>query len=101
MANYSTRKERHSFYLSADWRNMRAYKLQLMPYCEECAKNGKIVPATEVHHIIDIVDAPDLILSFDNLQCLCHACHSSITFKRTRSKNKAKRGHLKLRYGLK
>jgi 5-methylcytosine-specific restriction endonuclease McrA len=39
----------------------------------------RAVPATEVDHIVDIVDAPHLRLEHSNLQSLCKPCHSAKT----------------------
>jgi 5-methylcytosine-specific restriction enzyme A len=98
---FETRKERQEFYLSSDWRNLRAYKLQLQPLCEECLSKGIFTPASEVHHKVDIKQDPSKILDYSNLSSLCKPCHSSHTLTQTRKANRFKRGHLKLRYGLK
>ena len=45
------------------------------PLCERCTKDGIVTPATEVHHIISIDDAPWLRLEVGNLESLCKACH--------------------------
>jgi 5-methylcytosine-specific restriction enzyme A len=64
------------FYSSRPWRKLRAYKLSVNPFCQkmECVNL-----ATEVHHIKDRADFPDLELCFDNLQSLCKTCHSTHT----------------------
>jgi len=53
--------------------------MQLMkqPLCEECQKYGKIVPATDVHHIVAKRDGGED--SEENFQSLCHSCHSKKT----------------------
>jgi len=64
------------FYQSKAWRNLRAYKLSLNPLCEN--ENCKNV-ATEVHHIKERKDFPELQLEINNLQSLCKPCHSTHT----------------------
>jgi 5-methylcytosine-specific restriction protein A len=68
---------RHKFYISSEWRRLREVKLMNHPLCEECSQLSWTVPATEVHHIEDIVKNPLKALDYNNLQSLCHECHSS------------------------
>jgi 5-methylcytosine-specific restriction enzyme A len=69
------------FYYSKEWRNLREYKLFLDPFCEECIKDNKhLVPAEDVHHIIEVKDDHKKALDIDNLISLCHSCHSKITY---------------------
>jgi 5-methylcytosine-specific restriction endonuclease McrA len=72
---------KQKFYLGKSWRVLRSEKLSNDPLCEMHLQRNQIVPATEVHHIIDIDDKPTLenALNYDNLMSLCKACHSSIT----------------------
>ena len=77
--NFNTREGRQLFYNSEEWRNLRKFKLQLVPLCEECLKASKVVAAKHIHHKIDIKDAPEKALDYDNLMSLCHSCHSRIT----------------------
>ena len=59
------------------WREIRDLYISKHPLCERCLEDGHLVPATEVHHIVDAAkgggdeDA--------NLMSLCKSCHSSIT----------------------
>jgi 5-methylcytosine-specific restriction protein A len=46
------------------------------PLCSDCLKVKRVVPATDVHHIAKVADAPDKRLDLDNLMSLCHSCHS-------------------------
>lgn len=71
----------NTFYSGAKWRNLRAYKLSIDPFCEICRKAGRIVPATCVDHIIPIMKDESLALEYSNLQSLCHSCHSTKTVK--------------------
>jgi hypothetical protein len=73
-----------SFYRSTAWRNKRAEKLRISPYCEcpDCV--GKMIKADMVHHILEISEggAP---LDLNNLQSLRnHPCHDKT---RARYKN--------------
>ena len=60
------------------WRLLSERKRQNDPLCERCADNGRVTPATEVHHIQSIADAPHLRLTWDNLMSVCAACHAEI-----------------------
>ena len=76
----STTEGRKKFYQSPEWRTMRRIKLVNNPFCEECAKNGLLIPAVDCHHITDIKDDPTKALKYDNLMSLCKGCHSTITY---------------------
>ncbi len=49
-----------------------------------CGRNGIITPATEIHHVIPcetartVEEMRRLMFDEDNLQSLCHDCHSSV-----------------------
>ena len=57
----------------------RAQILMDEPLCRECRKAGRIVPATDVDHIVARADGGTDDRS--NLQPLCHACHSRKTVR--------------------
>lgn len=68
------------FYSSQDWKKCRAaYISTRSGLCERCLKEGKIVPAREVHHKVRLTDKnindPSVALNFDNLEALCFECH--------------------------
>ncbi len=69
------------FYSCAPWRRVRALKLAESPLCEDPFRRhpGAFVLATDVDHRIPRRERPDLALAKDNLQPLCHACHSAKT----------------------
>lgn len=71
--------ERGRFYRRAAWRKCRAYKLSLNPLCELCLQRDQPTEATQVHHVVDYADRPDLAYELSNLQALCAPCHSKIT----------------------
>lgn len=60
----------------AAWRKLRASVLREQPLCEHCLRNDdRPVMATDVDHI----DNDPTNNSRDNLQSLCHECHSRKT----------------------
>lgn len=61
----------------ANWRRIRRMILIEEPLCRECMKHGVIKPATDVHHI----DGDVSTMNRDNLEPLCHECHSRHTAK--------------------
>ena len=65
-----------AFYKSPEWKKLRNQKFcDADGLCEECRKQGKIIPAKEVHHIKDIEHHWELRLNYDNLIALCKDCH--------------------------
>lgn len=63
------------------WLYLRRDKLTASPLCQRCEEEGRVTPATEVHHIIPVERALTRLekerLMFDptNLRALCHDCH--------------------------
>lgn len=68
------------FYNSSAWERCRAAYLSEHPYCERCLAAGRIVPAEHVHHKVwltqENIDDPMVTLGPDNLEALCHDCHT-------------------------
>ena len=64
------------------WRRLREIVLAEQPFCVECERAGRVVGATDVDHIVAkrLGGTDDL----DNLQSLCHACHSRKTLRELR-----------------
>ena len=66
---------------SVRWRRLRQHVLSRHPMCQRCEAEGRITPATEVHHVRPVEDAPTaaerarLMFDVHNLRSLCHACH--------------------------
>lgn len=58
------------------WRKLRALYISHHPICERCAKEGRIVPVEEVHHIIPVNQGGKNVWS--NLMSLCKSCHTKI-----------------------
>jgi len=66
---------------SIAWKRLRAEVLASEPLCRMCAARGLVVPATDVDHIQDSRDDFTDDNSRENLQPLCHECHSLKTAK--------------------
>ncbi len=62
---------------SRRWRQVRAQKLRQSPLCEQHAKRGEVVVATQVDHIRGLLTRPDLAFVMSNLQSLCTSCHAA------------------------
>lgn len=61
------------------WEKLRRMYLREHPLCEDCLEEGKIEPATEVHHKEKVKDRPELRLVWSNLRALSKECHSKRT----------------------
>lgn len=68
------------FYNSSSWRKLREIKLRQSPLCELCrqAQPRRLQRGTHVHHVVELRDDPSLGLVLENLQTLCHGCHSRL-----------------------
>lgn len=73
-------KVSQKFYQSSAWQNLKKLKLATNPLCEECQRNGKLVPAKMVDHIVPIKQGGEP-LAINNLQSLCWSCHSRKSVK--------------------
>jgi 5-methylcytosine-specific restriction protein A len=83
-------RERNRFYQRALWKRIRAVQLQLEPLCRACRKQGRLVAAEVVDHIIPFNDDKDpLSVDKTNLQSLCKSCHNAKTLKETQGRVKS------------
>ena len=57
------------------WKRARAHHLATEPLCRMCKAQGRHTPAHHVDHILPISKGGDWF-DGENLQSLCHACHS-------------------------
>jgi 5-methylcytosine-specific restriction protein A len=74
-------KQRGSAYsrgYNSAWQKFRVLYLRDHPLCRECYKANRLTPATEIHHIVELVNGGS---KYDesNLMELCHSCHARIT----------------------
>lgn len=65
-----------AFYNSKAWKDCKnTYSKKMLYLCERCG-----APGLEVHHKIRItpenINNPEITLNFDNLELLCHKCHT-------------------------
>jgi 5-methylcytosine-specific restriction protein A len=61
------------------WKRIRDRYIKAHPLCERCAKDMKITPAEEVHHIKPLSHGGTN--DEHNLMSLCKSCHSLISAK--------------------
>mgnify|MGYP000603720915 CR=1 FL=1 len=66
------------FYDKAIWKKTRRLQLSKQPLCEYCTKIGMVVVATDVDHVVRMSEG-GAALDPNNLQSLCHRCHSNKT----------------------
>jgi 5-methylcytosine-specific restriction protein A len=70
------RADDNKFYCSTAWRKLRAAILRRSPLCVDCGEAGRVTAASEVHHVKERRDFPDLALDPSNLEGLCRPCHN-------------------------
>jgi 5-methylcytosine-specific restriction endonuclease McrA len=58
-----------------DWQQLSERYRANYPLCEDCLKQGKVTPSSEVHHIVPIAVDPTQRLTWTNLVALCNTCH--------------------------
>lgn len=79
-------------YKTGKWTDdLRPNQLLNEPFCRECARRGERVRATDVDHVVDHKGDWQVFTDPDNLESLCHSCHSRKTATelwRNRAKNK-------------
>ena len=68
---------------TARWQKLRCQKLAENPFCEMCARQHRLMVATEVHHIQPVMSVRGwqreaLMFDKDNLMSLCHDCHVAV-----------------------
>ena len=72
----------HWFYGTPEWKDdLRPEQLLREPFCEECAKLGRRVRASDVDHRVDHKGDWLVFIDRTNLRSLCHSCHSRKTAK--------------------
>lgn len=78
----SAQRERAAFYHTARWKRLRKMKLRSNPICEmdQC-----LSLAEEVDHKLPISEG-GATLDLNNLQSLCHRCHTRKTAREIRAR---------------
>lgn len=70
--------DNNSFYHSQAWQTVREQVLARDGYrCQVCKRAGRLTPATTVHHLKSVRQAPALKLDPANLECICRSCHNA------------------------
>ncbi len=67
---------------TARWQRLREMIRSKAPLCADPygthAREGRIIPATEMHHIVPIAQDPSLAFTMSNIQPLCRDCHERL-----------------------
>lgn len=84
-------RELHDFYLSPEWRRLRAWQLAHEPLCRVCKRTARMVD-----HILQIRHHFHMRLDKENLQSMCNECHNQ---KRTHESQQARLSKLKNQTG--
>lgn len=71
--NRHTRDPESNKMYGRSWRKVRDAYVKIHPICEDCEREGRIVPVYEVHHLIPKKRGGTD--DFDNLISLCKSCH--------------------------
>lgn len=67
-------------YMTVRWSRVRGLVLSRdNGLCQNCLRLGKTEPGNQIDHVIAAEKRPDLFWHLDNLQTLCHSCHSEKT----------------------
>lgn len=69
---------RNKLYDTARWKKLRTIQLRRSPLCEMCLQRGVIKQGAHVDHIKSSA-AGGAFFDINNLQTLCHSCHSRKT----------------------
>ena len=69
-------KEHDPFYDSPAWRKLRAYILNLFPFCQYCEAKGLHVWGKIVDHYLPRTLWPELSLHPPNMRSCCEKCHN-------------------------
>lgn len=72
----------HGWYALPVWKDdLRPGQLLREPFCRECARRGDRTRATDVDHVVDHKGVWARFVDRENLQSLCHSCHSRKTMR--------------------
>lgn len=80
-------------YSTSTWKQLRGRQLLEEPFCRECARRGQRSKATDVDHIQDHKGSWNLFTDPENLESLCHSCHSRKTMREQQEFKAKKQRH--------
>lgn len=80
-SDMSTKLHRTRAYSSARWKKIRTVQLSKEPLCQRCLYYSTVTAAEDVDHVLAHGGHDGLFHDADNLQSLCHSCHSFKTGK--------------------
>lgn len=78
-------------YGADEWKLLRGNQLLEEPFCRECARRGVRRYATDVDHIRDHKGDWAVFTDPENLESLCHSCHSRKTARELWQNRREKR----------
>lgn len=85
--------KKQGFYHTPAWRRLRIQALERDHYlCQACLRKKRFTKATEVHHIKEVEDFPELALTLSNLESLCWPCHEETKNKTGKQKSPVPKG---------
>jgi hypothetical protein len=68
---------------TARWQRLRQLILARVPLCCDPfgwhAREGRLVPATQVDHIRGVRTHPELVFALENLRAVCTGCHAQLS----------------------
>lgn len=81
-SNTDMRELRRKAYNLTAWRKLREAHLKSHPVCAECERQGRVRPASQVHHIISPFRRGQVdyvkLLDPNNLESICPVCHAEL-----------------------
>lgn len=81
---YKHERKSAPYYNTKQWVNLRDWYIKRNPLCECCLEQGKVTPATEVHHVQPFLQGITdeerwaLLTDEDNLMSVCNKCHKEL-----------------------
>ena len=82
------REPRTYWYGRTLWKHRRRDQLQREPLCQPCLRKGHVVPATDVHHLVEFGDDWNLFVTAP-LESRCKACHAEAHGRRNPARPRA------------
>ena len=73
-------QQTQAVYISDEWQRIREEHLISYPFCQVCKRYGRLIRASEVHHIVPLADGGSN--KHNNLLSVCHRCHMKLHAER-------------------